>query len=357
VKDESVIVKRSEPNTLQRELARSQQVGPHPDADLLTAFAENALPEREQKQLIAHLAVCADCREILSVAASAAPVPVRDDLAHVPPRSIHPQLRKWLRWAATAAGVVVVSAAVLLHQRKQESKPNSENNASVAATAPAQAPEQPDKQLRTAIAQAPKPVHNRPAPGPTPKAVEPASQTSDAVITSEIRKHSEMLETNQQTATPVTAAIAGATPAAQGAPPSISPAASVSHAPAFAMSKAIGLPDARTANAVGPHWRINSGGQVERSIGDSAWQPVLLNEKSKMRVVAVFSNDVWVGGEDLRLYHSSDNGTTWSLISLPGKTGGEQAIAHIVFQSPQAGTVEAGDGTSWTTIDGGKTWK
>ena len=76
-----------------------------------------------------------------------------------------------------------------------------------------------------------------------------------------------------------------------------------------------------------------------------------------MRVVAVFGNDVWVGGEDLRFYHSSDNGTTWSFVSLPTKTSGEHAIAHIVFQTQQGGTVEADDGSSWTTVDGGKTWK
>ena len=40
-------VKQFEPNALQSELARSQVSGVHPDADLLTAFAEGTLLARE----------------------------------------------------------------------------------------------------------------------------------------------------------------------------------------------------------------------------------------------------------------------------------------------------------------------
>jgi len=39
-----------------------------------------------------------------------------------------------------------------------------------------------------------------------------------------------------------------------------------------------------------PHWRIDSLGQVQRSFGDGAWQPVLANAGARMRVVAVFES-------------------------------------------------------------------
>jgi photosystem II stability/assembly factor-like uncharacterized protein len=96
-------------------------------------------------------------------------------------------------------------------------------------------------------------------------------------------------------------------------------------------------------------------GQAQRSYGFGTWQAVLPDEK--MRVVTVFGNDVWIGGEHQRLYHSSDNGTTWNSITLPAKDTGEHAITHVRFQTAQDGTVEAEDGSSWTTADGGKTWK
>jgi hypothetical protein len=348
-------VKQSEPNTLQRELARNQQTGPHPDADVLTAFTEDALPEREREQLIAHLAVCAECREVLSLAASAAPESVTDT-ALLLPRPMHPRLRTWLPWVAVAAGVVIVTLVLVLHERKQEFKASLENHLSLAAKATVQPPAQPDKHLQTAIVEAPKPVHNKPVPAPFAKATSSSQQAMDAALAPEYRQPSNGLETIPQNPS-VTGVTAGALPAAATPPAQASPVAPARSAPAFAMSKALGLTETRSVNAVRPHWRINSSGQVERSIRDSSWQPVLLNEKSMMRVVAVFGNDVWVGGEALRLYHSSDNGTTWSLISLPDKMSGERAITHIGFQTQQAGSVEADDGSSWTTVDGGKTWK
>ena len=84
--------------------------GDHPDADLLTALAEQALPERERAQVLLHLSRCADCREILA-------------LATPPATTASPSLdtarRSWfqwpvLRWAAAAACVVIVGSAVLM---------------------------------------------------------------------------------------------------------------------------------------------------------------------------------------------------------------------------------------------------
>ena len=38
--------------------------GPHPDPDVLTAFAEQALSAAEREGVLQHLARCGDCREI-----------------------------------------------------------------------------------------------------------------------------------------------------------------------------------------------------------------------------------------------------------------------------------------------------
>ena len=40
--------------------------GPHPDADEIAAFAENALPQRARALHMAHIADCSRCRKILS---------------------------------------------------------------------------------------------------------------------------------------------------------------------------------------------------------------------------------------------------------------------------------------------------
>jgi hypothetical protein len=51
------------------------QSGLHPNADTLSAFAENALPAHERTQTLAHLSSCAACREIVFLAQQAAPQP------------------------------------------------------------------------------------------------------------------------------------------------------------------------------------------------------------------------------------------------------------------------------------------
>jgi photosystem II stability/assembly factor-like uncharacterized protein len=96
---------------------------------------------------------------------------------------------------------------------------------------------------------------------------------------------------------------------------------------------------------------------LERSFGGDAWQAVPTQETRKLHVISVYGNNVWVGGDGIRLEHSSDNGTTWQPLTLPAKHGANRAIIHIRFQSPTAGTIEGDDGTLWKTGDGGKSWE
>jgi hypothetical protein len=39
----------------------------HPDADLLTAFAEQSLPADERATVLEHLARCGDCRDVVAL--------------------------------------------------------------------------------------------------------------------------------------------------------------------------------------------------------------------------------------------------------------------------------------------------
>jgi hypothetical protein len=60
-----------------------------------------------------------------------------------------------------------------------------------------------------------------------------------------------------------------------------------------------------------------------------------------MRVISVFSSNVWIGRENSRLYRSSYIGATEMLAALPSKDGRKHSIAHIHFQTSQSVTVEA----------------
>lgn len=99
-----------------RERMRTAVAGDHPDPDLLTAFAEQALPARERTPLLEHLALCADCRDVLALAAapsgSAATQAKDTAVARKAPWFSFPVLR----WGALAACLVIVGAAVLKYR-------------------------------------------------------------------------------------------------------------------------------------------------------------------------------------------------------------------------------------------------
>src|SRR5437667_381820 len=94
-------------------LRRASNPGNHPGADLLTAFAEQALAKRERLHVLEHLAQCSECREIVSLA--------RPEIAE-PQTSLKLfSLRSpVLRWGALMACVVVVGAVVTTRHLAQK---------------------------------------------------------------------------------------------------------------------------------------------------------------------------------------------------------------------------------------------
>jgi len=135
----------------------------HPDAELLNGFVEHALPAHEHADVVAHLAACAHCRQIvhlaqdaamagepeLVAAAAAAPVPVK------PVRK-----RSWLIYWPVAGLATAALAATLLVVLNQQ------HHASV--------------KVATAEPQ-PSPIAPQPAPAYAPQTVTaqpPASQAS-----------------------------------------------------------------------------------------------------------------------------------------------------------------------------------
>ena len=126
------------PKIAQRRL-QNEQLGAevaHPDADLLTAFAEQALPARERDQVLAHLARCADCREIAALAGAAVAEP---ELVAAPKQVDHKPSRSFwslrpLRWTAAAATAAVVLSAVWLNRKevtRQELPAGTETNPAI----------------------------------------------------------------------------------------------------------------------------------------------------------------------------------------------------------------------------------
>jgi hypothetical protein len=95
-----------------RERLKGPTGGHHPDPDLLTAFAEQALPEQERSRVLLHLSRCAHCRDVLALAVPAVTATGPIDTAR--PTS----WVQWrvLRWGAVAACFVIVGSAVMLRR-------------------------------------------------------------------------------------------------------------------------------------------------------------------------------------------------------------------------------------------------
>jgi len=105
------------PKVVQERLrVASAGVARHPDADVLTAFAERSLRGLERDTVLQHLSRCGECREVVSLALPAS------EPAEVAVKSVRAAWLTWpaMRWGFAAAGIVVVaSLAVVLHRRQQ----------------------------------------------------------------------------------------------------------------------------------------------------------------------------------------------------------------------------------------------
>src|SRR5450631_1446273 len=118
----------------------------HPDADMLTAFAEQALAATERDGVLEHLALCGDCREVVALALPPAEsvgakivvpvVPAKVSRAGAP--APHKLSFAWpsLRWAALAAGVAVAASVLLMHPGKLNQATLPSATPQVATTVP-----------------------------------------------------------------------------------------------------------------------------------------------------------------------------------------------------------------------------
>jgi hypothetical protein len=98
-------------NLLKNGLAKaSQEAGVHPDADLLTAYAEQILTSSERSQVLEHLAACRQCRDVVSLALEPAAEERAPVLVATPRRRwfLTPQFALVAAVAAMAVGVGIV---------------------------------------------------------------------------------------------------------------------------------------------------------------------------------------------------------------------------------------------------------
>ena len=116
-------------------------------------------------------------------------------------------------------------------------------------------------------------------------------------------------------------------------------------------------PTASLAPPQPTRWEITEGGQLQRWTPGAQWTRVLADQPVSFKVVAVVGSEVWTGGSDGALFHSTDGGEHWTRVALVANGQPAQGnIRSIRFDTPAAGQVTTDSGETWSTSDGGKTW-
>ncbi|MBV9227059.1 MAG: zf-HC2 domain-containing protein, partial [Acidobacteriaceae bacterium] len=233
---------------------RQGQTTDHPDADLLTAFAEDRLSSRERTNILEHLARCSNCREI--VALTAAGQGSEEKFAY-PAAQRGPVWWKW-RWASAVA-VACLVVAVTWHSPPVQ-----------------KTPERPPAVEISHPVEAPKPVEP-PAPE-DPKVIKKKTMPAMAARRSERKKEKPKVGLPV-----VTDALRETVPIPQSVPFPLLPAPE--QAQSFvARADSRSRPHRITAGMVeGSLWRLNENtrGALQRSAdGGKTWETVPVNDSS-----------------------------------------------------------------------------
>jgi hypothetical protein len=336
----------------------------HPDADLLTAFAEATLAGSERDRVVGHIAACAECRHVVALA--------MPELISEPGHVEAPRPR-WLgapvlRWGTLAACVVVVAAALLIHRgeqakteiaMRQNGVPSSamERRRESIATAPARsaAPE-----VKTSESKSLRPGRSsrevasaNPGQAVGANAAPHRSNGSPAAL-----QKPESLDAQAAAPEPVSPrnadqqALAQNSAATAKAAPVFTPRPSAETA-ASTMGGAAKFTDFRA-----PSWRLSEDGLPERSFASGQWEKVQVDHKNGFRALAANGMEVWVGGEAGILYHSEDMGLNWTrMIAVTGTATLTDDITNITLSDHLHGKVTTSSGQTWVTSDAGKSWE
>jgi carboxypeptidase family protein/photosynthesis system II assembly factor YCF48-like protein/putative zinc finger protein len=102
-------------------------------------------------------------------------------------------------------------------------------------------------------------------------------------------------------------------------------------------------------------WSL-SAGMLRRSFdGGATWRTSLPD--GRLLCYAPRGNEIWAGGKSGLLFHSSDNGASWTQVH---PSIGDRALAddvtHIEFRNATEIALGTSSGKTWTSSDGGKSW-
>jgi hypothetical protein len=331
------------PKIVAARLQRSS-ISEHPEPDLLTAFTEQELGGKELESVLDHLAVCAECRQILVLAAP-----------ELIPEATSSAFRQssWLRmpvirWGALGASIVIVAAAMLVRRGERPTPRENVAAATEQSTAPAKPPSTAQlPAMRAGTNKVPVPTSNG-----VPQQAAAANAASARVAhapTSALPHESAGLapevSRDQQLRAHSSAVGTKTAPAFTPRPTTETAASTIGGA-------------ARFTDFRSPNWRLSDDGLPERSFTSGQWEKVQVDHTKGFRTLAALGMEVWVGGSSGLLYHSEDMGLNWTrLTPRAGSSTLSDDIISIAFADHSHGKLNTAAGQTWVTSDAGRTWK
>ncbi len=398
------------PKIVQNRL-RTAPPGEHPDANLLAAFCENSINPRERAGIMEHLATCAECREITSLAApeeemAMAGMAMAAAVGRAAPVPLPVRRSLNFRWGALAACVVIVAGVVWttyrpgkravsalpvgavssskasnaevakLEEHPSELRYQSESARRAEQQLEARVPRKSSAQSRderalsqaveeTGVAQVASSSAPAAAPPPPPETTLTKSQSEAAKILAMPASPKSAAKSNEIAADTSTAVQLRKEQlekseekdkkriAAGGA---LTDTVETTAGSAFSGSEGPATLTSAVQSSV-MRWTL-SHGRLRRSIdAGHNWEDVPVDQNANFRALSVMGEELWVGGKQGALYHSPDNGAHWvRVVPSSGNESLKEDVVRLEFADADHGKVITPKG-EWRTNNCGATWE
>lgn len=277
----------------------------HPDANLLAAFAEKALPAPERARVLHHLIGCVGCRQ---AAAFALP-----EQATIPAHTVDRRFTPALRWAGVVAALGALLVLVVLRFAPERARRALPQPAVVFG--------------RSANRQSPVTAKTTPYVAEAPANVGKVAGRNERLL---------VRQTKLPAKTQTTVMVASVPPAPLRAD----------------LAPVVGSTVATTNTVL---WRVSEAGTLQRSAdGGRAFEEIKIAPGISLRVVTVLGNNVWTGGANGVLFHSPDQGATWT---SAGDGFNGSTVTGIILGGMGHLSVTTGSGLKWVSDDAGHHWR